>query len=182
MDKSDNAVHERRRLTPHIRIYINSSCLKVLTSGNLAENLFLLTLGLVNLEIAFKKIVFPMVLGDMKVLLFLAWSFTCCKIGWDSVMRMNADLRDLFLYEALLYYNPLLLVTMMVWLWGVCLLVFSQSTVNYARIFDLDQNHLTRREIWQCSVWMKIIVPTSMTAYLYLFSYGEVSLGASQPV
>lgn len=32
------------------------------------------------------------------------------QIGWDSVMRMSADLRDLFLYEAFLYYNPLLLV------------------------------------------------------------------------
>ena len=120
---------------------------------------------------------------------------------------------------------------MMVWLWGVCLWVFSQSTVNYAKIFDLDQNHLTHREIWkvliltsihvvwipytsyallriwssdcgatmtnkmysfsnfhflfcymQCSIWMTIIVPTSMTAYLYLYSHGEVSLAASQPV
>lgn len=32
------------------------------------------------------------------------------QIGWDSVMRMSANLRDLFLYEAFLYYNPLLLV------------------------------------------------------------------------
>ncbi|XVF33418.1 hypothetical protein REPUB_Repub17cG0167200 [Reevesia pubescens] len=149
--------------------------------------------------------VFPMVLGDMKginspmhtaasimpspiflwrfkVLLFLIWGFTCCKIGWDSVMRMSVDLRDLFLYEAFLYYNPLLLVTMMVWLWGVCLWAFSQSTVNYAKIFDLDQNHLTHREVWKCSIWMTIIVPTSMTAYLYLYSHGEVSLAASQPV
>ncbi|XWS77125.1 hypothetical protein CRYUN_Cryun01aG0235100 [Craigia yunnanensis] len=147
--------------------------------------------------------VFPLVLGEMKganspitasimpspdflwrfkVILFLIWGFTCCKIGWDSVMRMSADLRDLFLYEAFLYYNPLLLVTMMVWLWGVCLWVFSQSTVNYAKIFDLDQNHLTHREIWKCSIWMTIIVPTSMTAYLYLYSHGEVSLAASQPV
>lgn len=29
---------------------------------------------------------------------------------------------------------------------------------------------------------MTIIVPTSMTAYLYLYSHGEVSLAASQPV
>lgn len=34
----------------------------------------------------------------------------------------------------------------------------------------------------QCSMWMTIIVPTSMTAYLYLYSHGEVSLAASQPV
>ncbi|PPD78215.1 hypothetical protein GOBAR_DD24861 [Gossypium barbadense] len=117
-----------------------------------------------------------------KVIWFLIWAFTCCKIGWDSVMRMSADLRDLFLYEAFLYYNPLLLVTMMVWLWGVCLWVFSQSTINYAKIFDLDSNHLTHREIWKSSIWMTVIVPTSMTAYLYLYSHGEVALAASQPV
>ncbi|KAK2971740.1 hypothetical protein RJ640_022879 [Escallonia rubra] len=104
------------------------------------------------------------------------------KIGWNSVMRMSVDLRDLFLYEAFLYFNPLLLVTMMVWLWGVNLWVFSQANVNYAKFFDLDQNHLTYREIWKCATWMTIIVPTSMTAYLYLYSHGEVSLAASQPV
>ncbi|PPD90052.1 hypothetical protein GOBAR_DD12989 [Gossypium barbadense] len=134
--------------------------------------------------------VFPLTVGEMKASnspmhttaimpspIFL-WRF---KIGWDSVMRMSADLRDLFLYEAFLYYNPLLLVTMMVWLWGVCLWVFSQSTINYAKIFDLDSNHLTHREIWKCSIWMTVIVPTSMTAYLYLYSHGEVALAASQP-
>lgn len=31
------------------------------------------------------------------------------QIGWDSVMRMSADKRELFLYEAFLYFNPLLL-------------------------------------------------------------------------
>lgn len=124
----------------------------------------------------------PTFLWRFKVLLFLIWAFCCCKIGWDSVMKMNADLRDLFLYEAFLYYNPLLLVTLMVWLWGINLWVFSQSNVNYAKIFDLDQNHLTHWEIWKCATWMTIIVPTSMTAYIYLYSDGEVSLAASQPV
>ncbi|GER37591.1 EXS (ERD1/XPR1/SYG1) family protein [Striga asiatica] len=127
----------------------------------------------------------PLLLWRFKVLLFFIWGFSCCKvsflIGWDSVMRMSADLRDLFLYEAFLYYNPLLLVTMMVWLWGINLWVFAQANVGYAKIFDLDQNHLSHREIWKCAMWMTIIVPTSMTAYLYLYSHGEVSLAASQP-
>ncbi|KAJ6959312.1 hypothetical protein NC653_037590 [Populus alba x Populus x berolinensis] len=118
----------------------------------------------------------------VQVLLFFLWGFICCKIGWDSVMRMSVNLRDLFLYEAFLYYNPLLLVTMMVWLWGVNLWVFAQSTISYAKIFDLDQTHLTHGEIWKVATWMTIIVPTSMTAYLYLYSHGEVSLAASQPV
>ncbi|XP_057956487.1 uncharacterized protein LOC131149768 isoform X2 [Malania oleifera] len=124
----------------------------------------------------------PIFLWRFKVLLFIIWGFSCCKIGWDSVMRMSADLQDLFLYEAFLYYNPLLLVTMMVWLWGVNLWVFAQSSISYAKIFDLDQSHLTHKEIWKCATWMTIIVPTSMTAYLYLYSHGEVSLAASQPV
>ncbi|PIA42651.1 hypothetical protein AQUCO_02000237v1 [Aquilegia coerulea] len=85
----------------------------------------------------------PILLWRFKVLLFLIWGFSCCKISWDSVMRMSADLRDLFLYEAFLYFNPLLLV---------------------------------------CATWMTIVVPTSMTSYLYLYSHGEVSLAASQPV
>ncbi|WVZ07607.1 hypothetical protein V8G54_020953 [Vigna mungo] len=80
--------------------------------------------------------------------------------------------------------------TMMVWLWGVNLWVFLQSTVSYTKVFDLDQNHLTHREMWKVVrffaqpsfTWMTIIVPTSMTAYLYLYSHGEVSLAASQPV
>ncbi|OMO60172.1 hypothetical protein CCACVL1_24349 [Corchorus capsularis] len=124
----------------------------------------------------------PTLLWRFKVILFLLWGFICCKIGWYSVMRMSVDLRDLFLYEAFLYYNPLLLVTTVVWLWGINLWVFSQSNVNYAKIFDLNQNHLTHREIWKCATWMTIIVPSSMTAYLYLYSHGEVSWAASQPV
>ncbi|KAF3443729.1 hypothetical protein FNV43_RR13419 [Rhamnella rubrinervis] len=124
----------------------------------------------------------PVFLWRFKVLLLFVWGFICCKVSWDSVMRMSVDLRDLFLYEAFLYYNPLLLVTMMVWLWGINLWVFSLSNINYAKIFDLDQNHLSYKEIWKCATWMTVIVPSSMTAYLYLYSHGEVSLAASQPV
>lgn len=124
----------------------------------------------------------PELLWRFKVLLFFIWGFICCKIGWDSVMRMSADKRDLFLYEAFLYFNPLLLAALMVWLWGINLWFFAQGGVNYAKIFDLDQNHLTHREIWKCATWMTIIVPTSMTAYIYLYSHGEVSYAASQPV
>ncbi|XP_019055871.1 PREDICTED: SPX and EXS domain-containing protein 5-like isoform X2 [Nelumbo nucifera] len=108
----------------------------------------------------------PIFLWRFKVLLFLIWGFTCCKIGWKSVMRMSVDLQHLFLYEAFLYYNPLLLVV----------------GVNHTKIFGLDQNHLTHKEIWKCATWMTIIVPTSMTAYLCLYSNGKESLAASQPV
>ncbi|XBI01713.1 hypothetical protein VPH35_130422 [Triticum aestivum] len=124
----------------------------------------------------------PLFLWRFKAILFLVWGLCCCKIGWDSVMRMSADLRDLFLYEVFLYYNPLFLVALMIWLWGVNLWVFAQSSVNYVKVFDLAQTHLSHREIWRCATWLTLIVPTSMTAYLYLYSHGEVSLAASQPV
>lgn len=56
--------------------------------------------------------VFEFICGVLRTLIIL-WTFDCIlfeQIGWDSVMRMSIDLRDLFLYEAFLYYNPLLLV------------------------------------------------------------------------
>ncbi|KAJ8749289.1 hypothetical protein K2173_018770 [Erythroxylum novogranatense] len=157
--------------------------------GNGVEEVFSSSMESIDLKIASTPISTavimmpsPIFLWRFKVLLFFIWGFICCKVGWDSVMRMDADLRARFLYEAFLYYNPLLLVTMTVWLWGVNLWVFSHSTVSYAKIFDLDQNHLTHTEIWKVAMWMTIIVPTSMTSYLYLYSHGEVSLAASQPV
>ncbi|CAN6451587.1 unnamed protein product [Victoria cruziana] len=100
----------------------------------------------------------PIFLWRFKVLLFSLWSFICCKVSFDSVMRMSADLRDLFLYEVFLYYNPLLLVTMMVWLWGVNLWVFSQSSVNYAKIFDLDHTHLTHKEMWKVLLYAVVLM------------------------
>ncbi|XP_078182754.1 uncharacterized protein LOC144576298 isoform X2 [Carex rostrata] len=124
----------------------------------------------------------PVLLYRFKAVLFLVWFIFCFEISWYSVKRMSTDLQDLFLYETFLYYNPLLLVTLMVWLWGINLWVFAQSSVIYARVFDLDHTHLTHNEIWKCATWMTVVVPTSMTAYLYLYSHGEVALAASQPV
>ncbi|CAJ1956364.1 unnamed protein product [Sphenostylis stenocarpa] len=118
----------------------------------------------------------PALLWRSKVLLFLIWGFICCKIGWDSVMIMSADKRDLFLYEAFLYFNPLLLASLMVWLWGINLWFFAQGGVNYAKIFDLDQNHLTHREIWKVLLYaaagMVLIFPFDIfyfsTRYFFL--------------
>jgi hypothetical protein len=37
----------------------------------------------------------------------------------------------------------------MIWLWGINLWVFAQSSVNYAKVFDLAQTHLSHRDIWR---------------------------------
>uniref|UniRef100_M4D705 EXS domain-containing protein n=1 Tax=Brassica campestris TaxID=3711 RepID=M4D705_BRACM len=93
-------------------------------------------------------------------------------IGWESVMKMGQDTRELFFYETFLYYNPLLLITMMVWLWGVNLWVFSRTGVDYAAIFYLGPDHHSHKEIWKCARWMTTTILTSMTAYLYLHVLG----------
>ena len=41
----------------------------------------------------------------------------------------------------------------MVWLWGVNLWVFAQSSVSYAKVFDLDHTHLTHWEIWKVQLF-----------------------------
>jgi hypothetical protein len=48
-------------------------------------------------------------------------------------MRMSADLRDLFLYEAFLYYNPLLLVVSSFHCY-VCFALTVENTTNHATI------------------------------------------------
>jgi len=61
--------------------------------------------------------------------------------------------------------------------WG-----FLYCRIPYARVFELDHNHITHKEIWKIASWMTVAVITSMTAYLYLYSHGMVSHAASQPV
>ncbi|KAG5114486.1 hypothetical protein JHK82_037755 [Glycine max] len=103
----------------------------------------------------------------------LLWRF---KVGWDSVMRMSADKRDLFLYEAFLYFNPLLLAALMVWLWGINLWFFAQGGVNYAKIFDLDQSHLTHREIWKAISFTDFFLADILTSMAKVFSDLERSV------
>ncbi|VVB07404.1 unnamed protein product [Arabis nemorensis] len=159
---------------PHLR---KSGSKLVIT--NLGENdlksasMFLSTIA---------KLRTPVFLQSLKVAIYIGGLYVCGKIGWESVMKMGIDTRELFFYETFLYYNPLLLITMMVWLWGVNLWVFSRSGVDYAAIFYLGPDHLSHKEIWKCARWMTTIILTSMTAYLYLYSHGDVSLAASQPV
>jgi hypothetical protein len=55
------------------------------------------------------------------------------------------------LYRFIVVHLIFMFQALMVWLWGINLWVFAQGGVNYAKIFDLDQNHLTHREIWKVS-------------------------------
>ncbi|CAH2059801.1 unnamed protein product [Thlaspi arvense] len=100
----------------------------------------------------------PVFLKSVKVALYIGGLYVCGKIGWESVMKMGIDTRELFFYETFLYYNPLLLITMMVWLWGVNLWVFSRSGVDYAAIFYLGPDHLSHKEIWKIVLYFSAVI------------------------
>lgn len=112
----------------------------------------------------------------------LLWVAFCLAMMKESVELMDSKLRALFFYEAFLYYSPIFMGAFMLWLWGGNLFGFSHSRVSYAKVFDLDHNHLTHREIWKIAAGLSVTVLTSMMAYLYLYSHGAVHLAASQPV
>ncbi|CAN7127750.1 unnamed protein product [Brassica rapa subsp. narinosa] len=158
--------------------------------------------GVANPElVTTRKLLFKSLI--LQVALYVGGLYICGKIGWESVMKMGQDTRELFFYETFLYYNPLLLITMMVWLWGVNLWVFSRTGVDYAAIFYLGPDHHSHKEIWkvlqflsylpslsndflknlrvsQCARWMTTTILTSMTAYLYLHVLGCFSTSAEE--
>jgi hypothetical protein len=69
---------------------------------------------------------------------------------------------------------------MMVWLWGINLWFFFQANVNYAKIFDLDQSHLTHREIWKVLITANAMTLSLFVHYqiifieFFVFSYDAV--------
>jgi hypothetical protein len=82
-------------------------------------------------------------------------SMWVCTHGYISVYGLKDVVKDILLYLCILHCIVFHLIFMfqalMVWLWGINLWVFAQGGVNYAKIFDLDQNHLTHGEIWKVS-------------------------------
>ncbi|KAH0897094.1 hypothetical protein HID58_046662 [Brassica napus] len=96
-------------------------------------------------------------LSSLKVALYVGGLYICGKVGWESVMKMGQDTRELFFYETFLYYNPLL-ITMMVWLWGVNLWVFSRTGVDYAAIFYLGPDHHSHKEIWKIVLYLSVVI------------------------
>ncbi|CAK9862679.1 unnamed protein product [Sphagnum jensenii] len=120
--------------------------------------------------------------NGMKAIFTAAWILFCLKVAHESMVLMNVSTRDKFFLEVYLYYNPVCLMALMVWLWGVNVYVFLNTRIPYAKVFELEHNHLTHHEIWKIASWMTVAWITSMTAYLYLYSHGMVFHAASQPI
>ncbi|GJX79558.1 ERD1/XPR1/SYG1 protein, partial [Tanacetum coccineum] len=66
--------------------------------------------------------------------------------------------------------------TAAVWFWGANLWVFAQSNVNYSKIFDLDQNHLSHKEIWKAIAFADFFVADILTSMSKVFSDLERSV------
>lgn len=76
---------------------------------------------------------------------------TVCTFAFHSMwMHGSIRLSSTFVVS-LCFMSFFIFQALMVWLWGINLWFFSQGGVNYAKIFDLDQSHLTHREIWKVS-------------------------------
>ncbi|KAH8934333.1 hypothetical protein BDL97_18G077500 [Sphagnum fallax] len=118
----------------------------------------------------------------MQAIFTAVWILFCLKVAHESMVLMNVSTRDKFFLEVYLYYNPVFLTALMVWLWGINIYVFLNARIPYAKVFELEHIHLTHHEIWKVASWMTVAVITSMTAYLYLYSRGMVFHAASQPI
>ncbi|CAN1232306.1 SPX and EXS domain-containing protein 5 [Linum perenne] len=108
------------------------------------------------LPIAASIVPSPVLLWRFKVFLFFLWGFVCCKIGWSSVMRMSINLRDLFLYEVFLYYNPLLLVVLL------------YCAVAMILIFPFDIFYLSTRYFLLRTLW-RILFPLQAITFSDFF-------------
>ncbi|KAG2292666.1 hypothetical protein Bca52824_039335 [Brassica carinata] len=84
---------------------------------------------------------------------------------------MGLDTQELFFHKNFLYYNPLVLITIMVWLCGVNLWVFSQTGVDYASIFYLGPDHLSHKEIWKIVLYLSLLLAMEFLRHspLYMF-------------
>ncbi|CAM6061885.1 unnamed protein product [Sphagnum tenellum] len=120
--------------------------------------------------------------NGMEAIFTAVWILFCLKVAHESMVLMNVSTRDKFFLEVYLYYNPVFLTALMVWLWGINIYVFLNARIPYAKVFELEHIHLTHHEIWKVASWMTVAVITSMTAYLYLYSRGMVFHAASQPI
>ncbi|KAG6545709.1 hypothetical protein Mapa_012894 [Marchantia paleacea] len=114
--------------------------------------------------------------------LLSTWIFFCLKAIKEAIFLVDEDYRTRFLGEVFLYYNPMFMVALVLWLWGINLYVFAYSRISYAKVFDLDPSHLTHRDIWKIAGGLTMMVLTSMSLYMYFYSHGQLNYAAAQPL
>jgi hypothetical protein len=98
----------------------------------------------------------------MQAIFTAVWILFCLKVAHESMVLMNVSTRDKFFLEVYLYYNPVFLMALMVWLWGVNVYVFLNARIPYAKVFELEHIHLTHHEIW------KVVIQQSESSLQHL--------------
>lgn len=76
------------------------------------------------------------------------------QISWYSVKRMSTDLQDLFLYETFLYYNPLLLVVISLYISCSSFIVtFTDMRLKISICEDIDGVAMGNKFVGICSIF-----------------------------
>jgi hypothetical protein len=93
------------------------------------------------------------------------------QVAHESMVLMNVSTRDKFFLEVYLYYNPVFLTALMVWLWGINIYVFLNARIPYAKVFELEHIHLTHHEIW------KVVIQQSESSLQHLIEARQKKTG-----
>ncbi|GBG68344.1 hypothetical protein CBR_g2888 [Chara braunii] len=92
----------------------------------------------------------------------------------------DPGIRHAILYKTFVYYNPLVVVVIVLWLWGINLYVFANSRVSYSKIFEFDHGHLTHGDIWKIAGWLSTLLAVCAACCMYLLFVGDGDLAALQ--
>lgn len=55
--------------------------------------------------------------------------------------------------------------SMMVWLWGLNMYGFLEARIPYAKVFDLEYDHLTHHDIWKVMYNLGLLTFDALTDF-----------------
>lgn len=110
------------------------------------------------------------------------WALLCTRVLVSVVPALSADRYPLLF----LYYQPLFLVALMIWLWGIVVMVWSTwlcVTPSPLLVFQLPdvRVHLTHAQVFQAAALWSTLVLTNVTVFAWAASSNRDSLAAVLP-
>ncbi|KAK9811761.1 hypothetical protein WJX72_009628 [[Myrmecia] bisecta] len=127
---------------------------------------------------AYSSTTWPLSYGVQKPLFFV-WMGVCI-CGIVAMLHSTvADMVELFY----IYYQPLIPMLGMLWLWGINVRFFEQRCIKYDVCFSVrDQKYLlTSRQIFQAAGLLSTLVMTSAALFTYHCAYGHEKTASFHP-
>eukprot|EP00898_Chlorokybus_atmophyticus_P007318 jgi/Chlat1/7588/Chrsp63S07072 len=89
----------------------------------------------------------------------------------------------LVLRLAFMYYNPIALCILFVWLWGLNLWVWERNHVNYERVLDLPDSgsHLQVKDTFRFAAILSLLLLASLGAFLHAITAQSWHLASLHP-